>query len=298
MIATYEHTDYITDLCNVLKVSRSGYYAWKNRRPSLRAQKDTLLAAIIRDLQKNHPFLRTYGSPRMTAELHAMGIACSQKRIARIMRENGMFAIPRKKFRTGTDARHDYPIAPNLLEQDFATAYPDQVWLCDGTYIWTVEGWLVLAAVLDLHTRRCIGTAMGPGVSSTLTIDALRQAITTRRPNPGVIVHSDRGGEYAATLYQQLLAAHQMQQSMSRTANCWDNAPMESFFATLKKELVYRQVYRTRREAELSIFHYIEGFYNTTRRHSKLGYISPREYEQKINQLSTNPPYQPVHFIG
>lgn len=298
MIDMYAHTDHITDLCTVLKVSRSGYYAWKRRRPSLHARKDALLAAVIRDLRKNHPFMRAYGSPRMTAELQAMEIGCSQKRIARIMRENGLGAISRKKFRTGAAAKKDYPIAPNLLGQDFTTASPDQVWLCDGTYIWTTEGWLILAAVLDLHTRRCIGMAMGPGVSSMLTIDALRQAITTRQPQPGMIVHSDRGGEYAAASYQQLLTTHQMRQSMSRTANCWDNAPMESFFATLKKELVYRQVYRTRKEAELNIFYYIEGFYNTTRRHSKLGYLSPRDYEQKINHISTNPPYQPVHFFG
>jgi len=298
VIAQYEHTDHITDLCTALKVSRSGYYAWKNRQPSLHAQKDALLLAMIRDLRKNHPFLRTYGAPRMTAELQALGIVCSQKRITRIMRENSILATSRRKYRSGASAKHDYPAAPNLLEQNFTTTHRDQIWLCDGTYIWTMEGWVVLAAVLDLHTRRCIGMAMGPGISSVLSVKALGQAITTRRPQPGTIVHSDRGGEYAATSYRQLLATHQMRQSMSRAANCWDNAPMESFFATLKKELVYRQVYRTKKEAQRSIFHYIEGFYNTTRRHSKLGYLSPREYEQKINQLSTNPPYQPVHFIG
>lgn len=298
MIRESEDVHPVNQLCRLLKVSRSGYYAWKNRLPSLGAQENARLLSIIRDLRKNNPFMCSYGSPRMTAELHAMEIDCNEKRIARIMRENGIYAITRKKFRTGADARHDYPIAPNLLEQNFTTAYPDQIWLCDGTYIWTTEGWLVLAAVIDLHTRRCIGTAMGKGISSVLSSAALRAAITSRQPEPGIIVHSDRGGEYAATTYQQILSAHHMQPSMSRTGNCWDNAPMESFFATLKKELVYQEVFPTHREAELRIFHYIEGFYNTKRRHSSLGYLSPKDYEQKINLLTTNPPYETVHFLG
>lgn len=290
MILDSTHAHNVTDVCKVLKVSRSGYYAWKDRAPSLWAQENSRILAIIKDLRKNTPQLCNYGSPRMTAEIRALGFMCNQKRIARIMNENGIYGTQRQKFRTGTDARHDYPVAPNLLAQDFTTTHPDQVWLCDGTYIWTAEGWLVLAAVLDLHLRRCIGMAMGRRISSALAGEALRQAIITRRPGPGLIHHSDRGGEYAATAYQNLLASHRMQPSMSRTGNCWDNAPMESFFATLKKELVYQQVFPSREEAKLSIFHYIEGFYNTRRRHSSLGYLSPMEYEQTIKQITTNPP--------
>jgi putative transposase len=280
----------VSTLCRVLHVSRSGYYAWNERGMSVRDQENDRILSIIRDLRKNDHFLQTYGSPRITVELRALGIACNEKRIARIMHENGIFAIKKKKFRAGTDAQQDYPIAENLLAQDFTTERPNQVWLCDGTYIWTAEGWLVLAIVLDLHLRRCVGMATGTRVSSALAGKALRQALLTRRPEPGLIHHSDRGGEYAATTYKHLLEEHHLLQSMSRTANCWDNAPMESFFATLKKEHVYHCVYRTREEAALSIFEYIEGFYNTRRRHSSLGYLSPLEYEQKINRESTNPP--------
>ena len=289
-IQAEEEDHAVKTLCDVLQVHRSGYYAWKVRGVSPRAQENTRLLTIIRDLRKNHPFLRSYGSPRITEELRALDVRCNEKRIARIMRENGIYARRKEKFRTGTDAQHDYPVAPNLLAQDFTTERANQVWLCDGTYIWTLEGWLVLAAVLDLHVRRCVGMAMGTRVSSTLAGQALGQAILTRRPAPGLIHHSDRGGEYVATSYQNLLKDHRMIPSMSRTANCWDNAPMESFFATLKKELVYNTVYYTRKEAELSVFHYIEGFYNTKRRHSSIGYLSPLEYEQKINLESTNPP--------
>ena len=298
MIQACEHQHSVTALCTLLQVSRSGYYAWKERGISPRAQENMRLLSIIEDLRKNTPMMQTYGSPRMTAELRAVGIVCNEKRIARIMRENGIYALQKRKYRTGTDARHDYPIAPNLLAQDFTTTYPNQVWLCDGTYIWTMEGWLAMAAVLDLHVRRCIGMATGTHVSSALAGEALQQAIITRRPSPSLIHHSDRGGEYAATAYRELLGRHGMIQSMSRTGNCWDNAPMESFFATLKKEWVYHQYYRTREDATLSIFHYIEGFYNTTRRHSSLGYLSPMEYEQKLQQKSINPPYETVHFLG
>ena len=298
MIRCHQKHHRVTSLCTLFGVGRSGYYDWKKRAVSQRASENQRIRTIIEDLRKNKKCMRTYGSPRMTVELRALGIACSENRVARIMRDYDIRAVQKKKFRTGTDARHDYPVAPNLLAQDFTTAYPDQVWLSDGTYIWTQEGWLVLAAVLDLHLRRCVGMAMGPRISSTLARQALLQAITSRRPKPGLIHHSDRGGEYAAGAYQAVLARHQMRASMSATGNCYDNAPMESFFATLKKELVYRQTYATRNEAALSIFHYIEGFYNTQRRHSSLGYLSPLEYEQKITesnqksmQYSPNPPY-------
>lgn len=298
MIRACEHTYSVARLCAICHVSRSGYYDWKARGMSPREHENLRLLSIIEDLRRNDPLLRTYGSPRMTVELRALGNVCNAKRIARIMRENGLYAQQKRKFRPGTQANAGYPVAPNLLGQDFTTERPNQVWLCDGTYIWTMAGWLALAAVLDLHLRRCIGMATGMHVSSALAGEALQQAILTRRPGPGLIHHSDRGGEYAATTYTNLLEEHQMVQSMSRTGNCWDNAPMESFFATLKKEWVYHQYYRTREEATLSIFEYVEGFYNTRRRHSSLGNLSPMEYEQKLQQHSPVPPYESVHFLG
>ncbi len=291
-----EHT--VEKMCEVFEVSRSGYYTWLQRKLSSRTLENAAIVAMIKERRKKEEIMETYGSPRWTAELCAMGLYCNKKRVARLMQNNGIRARSRKKHRNSTDSKHGYPLAPNVLGQDFHVENADEVYLSDGSYIWTLEGWLMLVAVLDLGTKEVVGFATGKRLSSSLAQKALRQAYETRKPAPGLIHHSDRGGEYAATAYQDLLEECKMIPSMSRKGNCWDNAPMESFFATLKKELVYHERFATRAEASLKIFHYIEGFYNTTRRHSSIGYLSPRDYAQKLKQQSTNPPYFSVHHLG
>jgi putative transposase len=292
---TGEHT--VTKMCEAMEVSRSGYYRWLRRAESPRAESNAALVTRINEIHADKK-KKVYGSPRMTEELRAEGYVCNHKRVAALMQKHGIQAKRRRKYRVTTDSKHGYPIAENLLSQEFIVTEPDTVYLSDVTYIWTREGWMYLAVVLDLCTRLVVGYATSRKHNSDLAQTALRRAITARKPAPGLIHHSDRGGEYAALGYQALLHSHGMIPSMSRKGNCWDNAPMESFFATIKKEMIYLERFETVAHTEMRIFDYIECFYNTTRRHSKLGYLSPREYEQKINQRTTNPPYQPVHVLG
>ncbi len=262
-------------MCAALGVSRSGYYGWAKRPEGVRAQADSALAGAIRDA---HEASRgRYGSPRVHAELRAQGRRVGRKRVARLMRGMGLAARRRRRFRCTTDSRHGYPVAPNLLQRDFRAAAPDRVWLADITYIGTAEGWLYLAAVLDLFSRKIVGWAMAEHLGHELALAALDMAIANRRPAPGLVHHSDRGVQYAAHGYRRRLQAQGMLCSMSRKGDCWDNAPMESFFATLKGELVEQRDYLTRAEARADVFQYIEGFYNRRRHHSAIGYLTPEQ---------------------
>jgi transposase InsO family protein len=262
-------------MCELLGVSRGGYYAWAGRAESGRAADDRALATEIRAA---HEASRgRYGSPRVHAELRARGRRIGRKRVARLMRGMGLAARRRRRFRRTTDSRHAFPIAPNLLERNFTAEAPDRVWLADLTYIWTAQGWLYLAAVLDLYTRRVVGWAMADHLRHELTLAALDMAIVRQRPAPGLVHHADRGVQYAAHGYRTRLRRHGMVCSMSRKGDCWDNAPMESFFATLKGELVEAAEYDTRDEARADLFQYIEGFYNRRRLHSGLGYLTPEQ---------------------
>ena len=267
-------------LCAVLEVSPAGYYAWRCRRPSARSSANTELVAAIRRVHSDSG--ARYGSPRVHAALRGQGRGASRGRIERLMRRHGIRAImaPPRRVRT-TDSRHTLPIAPNLLARDFTAAAPNRVWLADITYIPTDEGWLYLAAVMDLFSRKIVGWAMRDHLRTELAATALMMAVQRQRPAAGLIHHSDRGVQYASHEYRAALKAAGMTASMSRKADCFDNAPMESFFHTLKTELVHHRQYATRADAQRDIFTFIEGFYNRTRLHSALGYISPIEMEQK-----------------
>jgi transposase InsO family protein len=216
----------------------------------------------------------------VTVELRAQGILCGKNRVARLMSVNGIRAKMKRKYRRTTNSKHDYPVAPNILNRQFSIDRSNAVWVSDITYIWTSEGWLYLAGVVDLYSRLVVGWSMGVHITSELTLDALNQALGRRQPEPGLLHHSDRGSQYASDDYQSLLEDRRMICSMSRKGNCWDNAPMESFFATLKTELIYDEQFVTREDAKAKIFEYIETFYNRERRHSSLGYQSPANFER------------------
>ena len=237
--------------------------------------------ALMQHIKEIHHHSRqTYGSPRIQAELAENGVNCSPKRVARLMRDEELWAKQKRKFKvTTTDSAHNYPVAPNRLNQDFTASRPNEKWLVDITYIPTAEGWLYLAVVMDLYSRRIVGWAMSDSLERHLVIVALHMALTMRQPPPGLLHHSDRGSQYASEDYQAWLTKYQIQGSMSRTGNCYDNAPMESFFATLKTELVHHCHYQTKAEAKTDIFEYIELFYNRFRRHSALHYQSPVNFE-------------------
>lgn len=264
-------------LCRTLLVSASGFYAWCRRGPSLRAQEDAALKVEIRAAHAASG--KRYGSPRIHAELQADDRHVGRKRVARWMREEGLEGQRKRRFRVTTDSRHSHPVAANELQRNFTASAPNKVWVTDITYIWTREGWLYLAAILDLYSRRVVGWSMDSCIDRSLALDALGMALRTRRPEPGLLHHSDRGVQYASTEYQGQLRTHGMICSMSRKGDCWDNAVAESFFSTLKAELVHRIDYVSRSQAQASVFEYIEVFYNGRRRHSALGYISPVEHE-------------------
>lgn len=266
-------------MCRVLLVSRAGYYAWRRRLLSARAERRTRLITQIRQVHLESR--ETYGSPRVHRELKARGEKCCENTVAKLMRQEQVQSTVRRRFvvRT-TDSRHAHAVAENLLDQAFAQERANQAWGADITYIATDEGWLYLAAVIDLYSRRVVGWATAEHLRAELCQDALAMAITQRRPPAGLLHHSDRGVQYACDDYQAVLASQDMRPSMSRTGNCYDNAVVESFFATLKTELVYASHYATRTQARQSLFEYIEVFYNRQRRHSSLGYVSPAEFEQ------------------
>ena len=267
-------------MCAVLGLSASGYYAWRGRPESQRSVANRELTEDIRLIHAESS--GCYGSPRVHATLRRHGRRVGRSRVERLMRRaglRGLAALPRRA-RT-TNSRHGYPIAPNRLARTFEAAAPNQVWLADLTYIPTGEGWLYLAAILDLHTRKIVGWSMRQTLHTEIALDALNMAVERQRPAPGLIHHSDRGIQYAAEAYRSALARSGITPSMSRKGDCWDNAPMESFFHTLKTERVHHRVYATRDQARRDLFGYIEGFYNPHRLHSALGYISPAEAERK-----------------
>jgi transposase InsO family protein len=268
--------------CRVLGVSASGYYDWRDRGPSLRAvANQNLLHDIQRIHWDNH---QRYGSPRVHKTLKDEGQHVGRARIEKIMRDNDLRGICRRKVRIKTtDSNHNLPVAENLLDRNFGALGPNQKWSADITYIPTDEGWLFLAIILDLFSRKIVGWSMRDHMRTELASTALMMAIQRQRPGPGLIHHSDRGSQYASGEYRQALTAAKMVQSMSRKGNCWDNAPAESFFHTLKTELVHHRRYATREEAKRDIFTYIEGYYNRRRIHSSLGYITPEQMELKAS---------------
>jgi putative transposase len=273
-------------MCRVLGVSRSGYYAWCTREPSAAEVRRAELTEQVKEI---HAEVKgRYGSPRVHAELVARGTNCCVNTVARVMREAGIAAKTKRKFRQTTDSNHTLPVAPNVLDRQFDPDEPNASWVADVTYIPTREGWLYLAVVEDLFSRRVVGWSMDATMTSRLVVDALEMALARRlslkgSSSSGLVAHSDRGSQYASEHYQRRLLEERIACSMSRRGNCWDNAPMESFFASLKKELVHREDYATRDEAKASIFEYIEAFYNRIRRHSSLGYVAPAEYERTHN---------------
>ena len=269
----------VTVLCSVLVVSRSGFYAWTKRGESKRKASDAQLAVEIVAIHRRSR--GTYGSPRVHAELRAKGISVSKKRVERLMREHGIEACRKRRFRCTTDSNHALPIAPNRLNRNFLTNRPNQVWVTDVTYIPTGEGWLYLAAMVDLFSRRIVGYAMSAQNNRLLALEALQRALHARRPRRGLLHHSDRGSPYASNDYRELLRKRGIVASMSRKGDCWDNAVAENFFATLKAELTDAAHYPTRQAAIASIRNYLETFYNAARRHSHLGYMSSVEFELK-----------------
>jgi putative transposase len=265
-------------LCQILAVSPSGYFAWRSRPASCRQRVDLVLLAHIRSA-----FARsngTYGSPRMTRELQDEGLEVGRRRTARLMRENSLKARQKRRFKRTTDSHHAFPIAPNLLEQDFSAERPNQKWNADISYVWTSEGWLYLAVVLDLFARRVVGWAVSDRLHQELALEALRKALVMGQPSEGLTHHADRGSQYCAIEYQAELRKHGIAISMSRKGNCYDNSVVETFFKTLKSELVWRTVFQTRAEAKAAIGRYIDGFYNPVRRHSTLDYVSPVQFER------------------
>ena len=267
-------------MCANLGVSRAAYYAWSVRSPSAQQQTREMLLVVIRLIHDE--FKQRYGSPRMHAALQSRGYMCSLNTVAEQMRANGLTARGRRKYRCTTDSNHPLPVAENLLDRQFEPGAINRNWVADITYIATHEGWLYLAAVEDLGSRMIVGWSMSETMTSRLVVDAWEMAWERRHPGEGLLTHSDRGSQYASEHYQQRLSEKGIRCSMSRRGNCWDNAAMESFFATLKKELVHDERYATRAEAKASIFEYIEVFYNRIRLHSSLGYRSPSEYEQSL----------------
>jgi len=269
-------------MCRTLSVSRSGYHAAQRRKPSQRQKRREELAGQI--VVAHRQSRGTYGSPRITAELKASGVCACENTVAKVMKQAGIRAKKRRRFVPATtDARHPHPIASNKLDRDFAAGAPNLKWLSDITYIPTGQGWLYLATTIDAFSRKVVGWSMADHLRVDLVADALSMAIARRNPGAGLLHHSDRGVQYACDAYQAMLTAHGFECSMSRPGNCYDNAPAESFFGTLKTELVNQTKYHTHQEARASVFEYIEVFYNRQRRHSSLGYVSPETFEAAAN---------------
>ena len=284
-IADHREEFPVRRMCRVLNVSSSGYYVWRKRPVSPREMANQELIEEIKTAHEES--YETYGSPRIYEELQDKGLICSENRVARLMREEGIQAKQPKRYKVTTKANKNHPAAPNLLNRDFTADRPNEKWTADITYIPTLEGWLYLAVILDLFSRRVVGWSMSHRMTSSLVMDALNMAIRQRRPGPGLLHHSDRGSQYTGQPYQTLLKDNLMLSSMSRTGNCYDNAPSESFFGTLKTELVHHRLYAKRAEAQMDIFFYIEAFYNRKRRHSTLGYVSPDAFEAAFHEYQS-----------
>jgi putative transposase len=264
-------------LCRTLEVSPAGFYGWCDREPSERQRRDEALRVSIRAVHAASR--RTYGSPRVHLELREANDRVGRKRVARLMREEGLQSRRKRRFKVTTDSRHDHPVARNILARNFQADAPNERWVGDVTYVWTREGWLYVAAILDLFSRRVVGWSADGRIDGGLVSSALTMALLTREPKPGLLHHSDRGSQYASGEYRRQLRERGITCSMSRKGDCWDNAVAESFFATLKSELVSDRDYLTRDQAKASIAEYIEVFYNCRRRHSAIGYVSPVAYE-------------------
>jgi len=275
----------VEQMCSVLQVSRSGYYDWQRRQESPPGPRESRRRELVKKITAVHEQSRgTYGSPRVYQELRVNGEAVCQNTVAKVMREHQIRSVVRRRFRVRTtDSSHAHPVAPNRLERHFDQDLPDKAWCADITYVPTDEGWLYLACVIDLCSRKIVGWSMADHLRAELCTGALDMALKNRRPSQGLLHHSDRGVQYACNEYRDLLEEHGIQCSMSGKGDCWDNAVMESFFKTLKSELVYQKHYRTREQARRSIFEYVEVFYNRQRRHSSLGYLSPAQFEAQLN---------------
>jgi transposase InsO family protein len=269
-------------LCRVFGLSRSGFYSWLKRKPSQRRQDDERLKVAI---QAAHVQTRqTYGPLRLWPELVAQGFDTGRDRVVRLRKELGLRCKQKRRFKATTNSKHAFPVAPNLLNQTFAPTRPNEAWVSDITYVATGEGWLYLAGIKDVFTCEMVGYALGPRMTQELTAQALWRAVRSKRPAPGLILHSDRGSQYCADDYRKLVAQFDMQASMSGKGNCYDNAPMESFWGSLKNEMIHHQRYATRADAESAIKEYIEIFYNRQRRHSRIGYVSPACFAENFSK--------------
>ena len=271
-------------MCQQLEVSRSGYYAWRKRAPSKREKEDNVL---VKAIKKSHDESRgTYGSPRIVKDLKEEGFKVSRRRVVRLMAQEAITGTPPMRFKKTTDSKHGQTIAENILNREFEVTAPDTVWATDITYIRTWEGWMYLAVVIDLYSRRVIGWSMEPHMRTSLVMSALYMALGKRLPVQNMIHHSDRGSQYASHDYRDALKEHHIVCSMSKKGDCWDNAVVESFFATLKKELIYRRPWPTISETKSAIVEYIEVFYNRKRKHSTLDYMSPVNFENKFEEVA------------
>ncbi len=266
----------------MLEISRSGYYRWAKRKDKS-DRRDNYILVKIKEIHEK--CRHNYGSRRMWAELNAEGIRVGKNKVAKLMKDNGIKAKTKRKYKVTTYSRHKLPISPNLLKAGPKADAPDKIWVADITYVWTREGWIYLSTILDMYSRKIVAWKLSTRLTKDIVVSSIEQAIRQRKPNQGLIFHSDRGSQYASLEVRELLSMHKIKQSMSSTGNCYDNATAESFFHSLKTELVYFEQYQTRKEAEISIFEYIECFYNRRRRHSALNYRSPEQFES-IQKLS------------
>lgn len=270
----------ISLLCSVMQVTRSGYYSWRTSDKSARQCEYEKLIPVV---QEAHRISKgTYGTRRISGEIEAHGVSCGRDKARTLMKLADVSAKQKRKFKVTTDSNHNLPVAPNLLNREFTVEEPDRVYVSDITYIWTNEGWLYLAIVLDLYSRQIVGWSLSNRMGRKLIMDALRMAVGRRQPAPGLLFHSDRGSQYCSDDFQEMLKTYEMVSSMSRKGNCWDNSVAESFFGSLKTERVFFTNYLSRDEAKKDIVDYIEMFYNCRRRHSYLGYVSPREFEELL----------------
>ena len=268
----------VTKMCRALEVTTSGFYAWRKRPPSVRTREDERLRALVEESHRESR--QNYGSPRVHRDLLALGERVSRKRVIRLMREGGLEGKVRRRWVTTTDSQHDQPVAPNVLAQDFEAAGPNERWAGDVTYLRTPDGWLYLAVILDLFSRRVVGWALSPFNDRRLALRALEMAVRRRRPHAGLVHHTDQGSPYASDDYQKVLDRYGMTCSMSRRGNCYDNAVVESWFGMFKTEL--GETFESFADAQFKVFDYIEGFYNSRRRHSALDYLSPAEFERRM----------------
>lgn len=276
-IDKYRSVHAVERMCHVFGVTRSGYYAWHEHRQSRRAQRDLELLSKIKESHKHSR--GRYGSPNIHRDLCEWGYGCSRKRVLRLMKEGGIRSKTVKRFRITTDSKHKLPVAGNLLQRNFRVSGPSKAWVSDITYVWTHQGWVYLCVILDLWDRKVVGWSIGKALGASLVVEAICNAVVRRRPIEGIVFHSDRGVQYCSEAVRSQLRRYGMVQSMSRKGDCWDNAVAESFFGTIKRELIYHETYYDKAEARLSIFEYIEGWYNRKRRHSTLGGQSPLKFE-------------------